>query len=318
MHHPPFALVVGAGVSGLTTGIRLLEAGWQVRLVAEKPPLETTSAVAAAIWLPYKAYPPERALRWGVRSFAVFTELAQEPATGVLMREGVELWRRAVADPWWRSAVPQFARCAEELPPGYADGYRFTVPLIEMPVYLTYLLERFLALGGRSEPGTLPSLAEAAARSRVVINCTGLGSRTLVPDDQLQPIRGQIVRVTNPGLTHFVLDEEFPGGPAYIVPRSRDCLLGGTIDEGRWDTAPDPTIATAILARCTTLEPRLKQAAILENRVGLRPGRPAVRLQREDLPGGAICIHNYGHGGGGVTLSWGCADEVVEMCKAAL
>jgi D-amino-acid oxidase len=226
------------------------------------------------------------------------------------MREGLELWRQPVPDPWWRPAVSHFARCsAADLPPGYCDGYFFTVPVIEMPVYLTYLLERFLAGGGIYEQRTVQSISFAP----VVINCTGLGARALVNDEQVTPICGQIVRVENPGLTRFLLDEEGPAGPTYIVPRSRDCILGGTADEGRWDTTPDPEVATAIIERCVALEPRLAGATILEHKVGLRPGRPAVRLEREELPGGAVCVHNYGHGGAGVTLSWGCAEEVVAL-----
>jgi D-amino-acid oxidase len=79
-----------------------------------------------------------------------------------------------------------------------------------------------------------------------------------------------------------------------------------------------PDIATGILRRCVALEQRLAEAAVLEHRVGLRPGRPEVRLKRENLGNGAPCIHNYGHGGSGVTLSWGCAEEVMELVRGAM
>jgi D-amino-acid oxidase len=310
------AVVLGAGVSGLTTAIRLQETGWHVRIVSEHLPQDTTSAVAAAIWLPYKAYPPEHTLRWGTRTFTVFEELAKDSASGVSMQEGFELWRQPMPDPWWRGAVPQFARArTAELPPGYCDGFCFTVPRIEMPIYLSYLMERFLASGGHCEQRAVRSLDEAAAIVPVLVNCTGLGARSLVPDESLQPIRGQIVRVANPGLTRFFLDEEGPDGMTYIVPRSRDCILGGTADEGCWERSPDAGVAAAILARCVALEPRLAGAAVLEHKVGLRPGRPAVRLEWEERPGGVVCVHNYGHGGSGVTLSWGCAEEAVALLR---
>ncbi len=307
----PHALVLGAGVNGLTTAIRLREAGWDVALWSERPPAETTSAVAPALCLPYKVFPPDRVLRWATHSFAVFKDLAEVPAVGIQMREGVELWHEPVPDPWWRGVVDRFERCGPaDLPPGYRDGYRFTVPVIEMPIYLAYLLERFLAGGGRYGQRTVGSLAEASSNSEVVVNCTGLGSRTVVPDDEMTPIRGQIVRVANPGLTRFVLDEE---SMTYIVPRSHDCVLGGTVETGAWDLTPDPATAAAIVARCTALEPRLATAAILEHKVGLRPGRPAVRLECETLASSARCVHNYGHGGAGVTLSWGCAEDVLAL-----
>ncbi|TCJ13668.1 FAD-binding oxidoreductase [Rubrobacter taiwanensis] len=308
------ALVIGCGVIGLSTAICLQEAGLEVEVWAAEMPRESTSGVAAAVWYPYKAYPQNRVLKWGGQTYAAFEKLAGDGQTGVRMGEGVELWRREVPDPWWKDAVSRFRRCEEhELPPGYRDGYVFTVPVIEMPRYLQYLLERFAGAGGRLTRRVVRSLEEAAEASPLVFNCTGLGARELVGDRLLSPIRGQIVRVRNPGLERFVLDEEHPEEPTYIVPRTEDCVLGGTAQERRWDIEPDPETAAAILRRCVSLEPRLADAEVLEHRVGLRPGRPEVRLEREELGSGALCVHNYGHGGAGVTLSWGCAREACAL-----
>jgi len=134
----------------------------------------------------------------------------------------------------------------------------------------------------------------------------------------MQPIRGQVVRVRNPGLERFILDEDDPKGVTYIIPRSHDCILGGTADEGEWDLEPDPETASGILDRCTRLEPRLADAEILEHRVGLRPGRPTIRLELENDPDRVTRIHNYGHGGSGITLSWGCAEETLRLVQEAL
>jgi D-amino-acid oxidase len=183
-----------------------------------------------------------------------------------------------------------------------------------MPIYLEYLLDRFSAAGGSVQRRTLSSLEEVDAR--VVVNCVGLGARDLVDDASMEPIRGQIVRMRNPGLKRFVLDEENPEGVAYIVPRSGDCILGGTAEEGEWDLEPDPETAAGILRRCTRLEPRLRGVEVLEHKVGLRPGRPEIRLERED--GVIPRIHNYGHGGSGITLSWGCAEETLRLVQEAL
>ncbi len=310
------ALMIGCGVTGLSTAVRLQEAGLSVRVWAAVLPPGTTSSVAAAVWYPYKAYPEDRVLSWGKRTFEVFEELARDPKTGVRMREGVELHHEVVPDPWWKDAVPGVRRCTEgELPPGYRDGHVFAVPVIEMPVYLNYLLQRFVAAGGRVEQRAASSLEEASEEGRVVVNCAGLGARELAGDLSMTPIRGQIVRVTNPGLERFVLDEGNPEGITYIVPRSEDCILGGTAEVGNWDTTPDPETATGILRRCAALEPRLAEAEVLEHKVGLRPGRPEVRLELDDLANGAPCVHNYGHGGSGVTLSWGCAEEAQKLVR---
>ncbi|MFM7282729.1 MAG: FAD-dependent oxidoreductase [Planctomycetia bacterium] len=67
----------------------------------------------------------------------------------------------------------------------------------------------------------------------------------------------------------------------------------------------------SIIERCARLEPGLRDATVLGTSVGLRPARSAVRLEPESSPAGRI-VHNYGHGGAGVTLSWGCAQEVAQ------
>ena len=54
----------------------------------------------------------------------------------------------------------------------------------------------------------------------------------------------------------------------------------------------------------------LAGARVLRHKVGLRPGRPTVRVERE-----GDVIHCYGHGGCGVTVSWGCADDVVDLAR---
>jgi D-amino-acid oxidase len=310
------AIVVGCGVIGLTAAVRLREAGVDVRIVTAALPPETTSSVAAALWYPYKAYPEDRVLYWGSKTFEVFEELARIPESGVRLREGMEIWREPVPDPWWASAVPGVRRCTEdELPPGYRDGHAFVAPVVEMPVYLDYLLDRFASSGGRIERRAVSSLDEAS-EARVVVNCAGLGARELVGDRSMTPIRGRIVRVRNPGLERFLLDEGNPEGVTYVVPRSNDCILGGTAEEGEWDTEPAPEIAAGILRRCAELEPRLERAEVLEHKVGLRPGRPEIRLEREDR--GVPRIHNYGHGGSGVTLSWGCAEETLRLVREVL
>ena len=311
-------LVVGCGVIGLTAGVLMREMGLDVRIVTAALPLQTTSSVAAALWLPYKAYPEDRVLTWGSRTFEVFEDLSRVPESGVRMRQGVEIWREPVPDPWWASAVPGVRRCTDDaLPPGYTDGHAFVAPVIEMPVYLGYLLDRFLGSGGRVEHRAVSSLEEAG-EGGVVVNCAGLGARELVGDPSMEPIRGQIVRVRNPGLERFVLDEDNPEGVTYVIPRSRDCILGGTAEEGEWDTEPVPETAAAILRRCAELEPRLAGAKVLEHKVGLRPGRPEIRLEIEDVAQSPPRVHNYGHGGSGVTLSWGCAEETLRLVRQML
>src|SRR5689334_9680267 len=98
MSHEVDAVVVGAGVSGLTSAIRLTECGLRVLVRAAKPPRQTTSCAAGAIWGPHMVT-HDRALDWALESLAVFRELAAEPATGVTMVAGVEAGRDGVEVP---------------------------------------------------------------------------------------------------------------------------------------------------------------------------------------------------------------------------
>lgn len=311
-------VVVGAGVIGLSAAIRLQEAGLTVRVVARDLPPDTTSGVAAAIWYPYRAYPEADVLRWGRNTFAVFEQMAATPATGVRMGVAKEVFRGSAPDPWWRAAVTDLRRCRPaELPEGYRDGLVFTTPVVEMPVYLAALWRRFASAGGVMEQRTVGSLGGLERTAEAVVNCAGLGARELADDATVAPIRGQVVLVENPGLDQVVLDE-YGDDVTYIVPRTSDCVLGGTAEVGATDLEPDPGTASAILRRCTALEPRLKGARVLGHRVGLRPGRPAVRLEREEHGDGTPLVHCYGHGGAGVTLSWGCAADVVALIGDAV
>lgn len=308
--------VLGAGVIGLTTAVTLLDAGCTVRVVTADPVEETTSYLAAAVWFPTRAGPPERVASWGQRTYETLAGQAAAGVPGAVMRESLALYREPPGRPDWTAAVGRVRAAADdELPPGYAHGLRFTVPLVEMPRYLPWLVDEVRRRGGRLERRRVGSLAELAdGATDAVVNCSGLAARDLAGDPDVYPIRGQIVRVTNPGLTLSVRDEGHPAGRAYVHPRSTDCVLGGTLDEGCWDTRVDPATAEAILRRCREIVPALADASVLGHVVGLRPGRRTVRLV-EDAPVGAgvRVVHNYGHGGSGITLGWGCAADVAGL-----
>ncbi len=301
-------IVIGAGVIGLTTAVRLLEDGHRVDILARDLPLETTSAVAAALWYPYLALPVDRVTAWSAASYECFARLAANDETGVRLRQGTEVLLEPSADPWWAEAVPDLERTAA--PAGYADAWTFVAPVIEMPVYLRWLVGRVESLGGtitRMALGGLPTHAG------VVVNATGLGARHSADDLTVQPVQGQVVYLSQVGLDRWWLDES---GPTYVVPRSHDIVVGGTDREGEWSREPDDRVGADILARCRALVPELAEARVLGARIGLRPKRPAVRLEEGHLDGHRV-IHNYGHGGAGVTLSWGCADEVAALVGTA-
>lgn len=312
--------ILGCGVSGLTCGILLLEKGVGVKILADRLPPDITSNVAAAYWYPYKVGPEAKVLNWAMHSYNKFLELSNNPDTGVRITELVKLFDHTEEPPFWRSVVKNYRReTGNNLFNGYVDVHISEVTLIETPVYMEYLMERFRSLGGRVEKtdSRISSPEDLNITKGIIINCTGLGSYELFQDKTMFPIRGQLVRTTNPGLKKIVSDEDGPLGLSYIVPRSNDCILGGTAEENNWSLEVSPETAEDILRKCSRLEPKLKDAKVLEHKVGLRPGRPEVRLEKEKLSGFTV-IHNYGHGGAGFTLSWGCAEEVVALVEAEL
>jgi D-amino-acid oxidase len=205
---------------------------------------------------------------------------------------------------------------AGDLPEGFASGWAYTAPAVNMPVYLEYLLRRYQGLGGTVSAGAVTSLASVAAP--VLVNCTGVGARFLVPDPSVVPVRGQVVVAANPGITEFYIDHGNGGADyVYLFPHGDVVLLGGTADEDASDLAPRPEVSERILRDCAAVFPSLRGARVITERVGLRPVRPSVRLEAESLPDGRVLWHNYGHGGAGVTLSWGCAAELTSGVLAS-
>lgn len=308
------AAVVGCGIIGLTGAIRLLEAGHDVTIYARDLPPRTTSDAAAAIWYVYAVQPLERAIGWARKSLDVYKAMAQDPASGVTTITMRDMHVEPPKDLWWREFFPE----AKTMPPpaGYAEAYLLDVPRIEPSIHLPYLMARVKVLGGRIERRELAALDELYNDHALILHSSGVWARDLADDVEVYPIRGQVVVVEAPQVTQGYLDEHNAAHPTYILPRSRDCVLGGTAWVEHWDTQPDGITTEQIVARCAAVEPSLRDAPVVSVNVGLRPGRRAVRLEREQVTPTCTVIHNYGHGGAGFTLAWGCADEAAALADA--
>lgn len=303
--------VVGGGVSGLTCGVALRRAGFDAHVIARERFPDTVSVVAAAIWTFTGAEPRERTRGWALRSRQVFSGLVDDPSTGVVELTQIELERHDPGPLWWES-TPWVRRLdPDEVGDGYATGFAIDGLRIEPPVYLEWLSARFEELGGTVTIGDVGSLE--SLEGELIVNCTGLGARELVGDDSMYPIRGHVVAVVNPGIDTGIADESDVDRVTYVYPRSTEMVLGGAREDGRTDPSPDPATTARILADTAVLDPRVEGLPVLAERVGLRPGRPEVRLEAGLLADGRPVVHDYGHGGAGFILSWGCADEVVEL-----
>jgi D-amino-acid oxidase len=336
---PESVAIIGAGVSGLTCGVVFAERGHGTVIFAKEVAQQTTSGAAAAVWFPYDAEPLEKVIPWALKTFDVLANLARVPATGVSMIELRQFSRtREIQIPDW--AIPLGAQTVipSEVENGaageaatwtgrpeaertgseritslesFSSGFSLRVPLMDTTIYLDYLANRFVAAGGSIAANVhFKKLEEVDRKFDLVINCAGIGARDLVQDVNLEPHRGQVAIVPRiEGLSCAIVCDDAP--LMYAIPRRNDCVFGGT-NEISDTLASEPATTARIVAECSRVL-NIDKPNVLAERVGLRPFRRlGVRLERDQLHDGRIVIHNYGHGGAGFTLSWGCAREVLD------
>jgi D-amino-acid oxidase len=328
--------IVGAGVSGLTCGVVFAERGHRTTIFAREIGPQTTSAVAAALWFPYDVEPADKAIPWALETYQTLIELAGTSNSGVSMIELRQFSRtKEIEIPDW--AIPLGARRLSDVATAlcrradgsrgkrldtarrlqdFRSGFSLRVPLMDTTIYLDYLANRFLKADGQiTENVCFEKLEDVDPKYDLVINCAGIGARELVHDINLEPHRGQVVIVPRiKDLPYAVVCDDAP--LMYAIPRTNDCVFGGTNDLSD-DLTVDSATTAQIVAECSrTLE--IEKPNVLTERVGLRPFRKSgVRIERARLNDGRTVVHDYGHGGAGFTLSWGCAAEVLQRGTAS-
>ncbi|CAN7999854.1 unnamed protein product [Ixodes hexagonus] len=319
--------VVGAGVIGMTTAARVLEtvAHVDVTVVAEHFTPHTTGDVAAGFFKPYtiSGVSDEKLREWCVESYNFYKELLQSedaPQRGLAELPAYHLEESWNPRPNYADAFPLWRDLTEKELEAFPRKYKYGSYMISMTIeckkFLPYLMQRFQRRGGHFIERRVNRLEELALDYDVVINCTGLGASTICPDASVHPVRGQTIRVNAPWIKHAVIAET----DFHVIPNIDDVMLGGTIGVGEYSLIPDPESTKKIWEGCCELVPSLKHAKVIGNFVGLRPGRDPLRIEREnralqDSKNTFPVIHNYGHGGSGVTLAWGCAGEVVRLLE---
>lgn len=358
-------LIIGAGVSALSTAHILQKNGFTVTIVASSFFRQTVSTVAGALWEMPPAVcglyepPPELAIAqeraWATESYHAFKYLAKNSqATGVFMRrvnfyldrrlndhpeeqQKYEALSNLVADLRHDGcpAIEQRNARLKQSCSSYADAYSYLAPQIDTDVYLTYLSDKFLNAGGSLLNQVITSFDQELealchqCKSELVINCSGLGANRLVPDADVLPVRGAWFSVMNDGSSFPRMTEAHctslkssqDGAFMFVLPRGEDRLVvGGIAQANQWSkqlSRDAPEIQT-MLRLCFTSFPQLKDAdfANADFRVGLRPfRRGGVRLELDTASYGVPVISNYGHGGAGVLLSWGCAFSVLALAR---
>lgn len=192
----------------------------------------------------------------------------------------------------------------------YKNGVHFISFCCEPTKFLPYLMKRFFAAGGRFEQRKIQNFDNGFDDADLIINCAGLGSKEIANDADTYPVRGQIARVKAPWIREVVLQKD--GSENYVIPNTDCVILGGTHQVNDYNLKASQADSAAIFEGCKKIFPSIKNAEIIKEMVGLRPGRDAVRLEIEQRDRKPTVIHNYGHGGCGITLCWGCSDEVLE------
>ncbi|XP_026749868.2 D-amino-acid oxidase [Galleria mellonella] len=321
--------VIGGGINGFSSAVKIKEKfkDAQVVLFSDEFSPNTTGDGSGGLWYPYLCSntPEHLLIKWGIETYQFVHGLWRKGGHDINLMPMYSLYKNKerFIRPKWASMVfgyheleeKQLRYLGELYSSAYSAGETFSTFVLLPPSMIKYMETRFKNANGNVINARVGSLHDVILRDYdVIINCTGLGSRDMVPDDAVFPIRGQIAKVVAPWVNQTIMDDDREN---YIIPNVNMCVLGGTHQEHDYNRQVDEKDKEMILNGCQAILPSLKNAQLVNHWVGLRPGRSEIRLEPEVIDG-KLYIHNYGHGGSGFTLFWGCATNVVDLLEKYL
>ncbi|KAI1771114.1 FAD dependent oxidoreductase [Hypoxylon cercidicola] len=340
----PHIVVLGAGVTGLSSALRIQAEGYAVTIVARDFPTgsETVDAQSqinyTSPWggahnrlVPPTTASEEREHAMSLRTYDHMRAVhARHPEAGITFMKGIE-YIEAPSEAY-RALTEERARVqlkmqgfrllgGEELPQGVTWGCEYDTWCVNPMVYCSYLLRRFAILGGKvlkrevRDPREVFSWKFEAGPVDTLINASGNG----FGDENMFITRGQTCLVANPCLA-TVTRQNADGSWTFSVPRNFDggTIIGGTKEPNSWDPNPSLEVRETLLRKFAATYPQILGSegkfTVMKDIVGRRPTRKGgMRLEAENVDGDKRIIHAYGLGGRGYELSWGVADEVARL-----
>ena len=326
----PRVAVVGAGVAGLPVAVMLTQNRFKplVTLIAEEfSPNITSDAAGAAIKITDdKTFNDDpRKVKWIAETYKYVMELFSTPLAAQLDLSMVATYPifegTKRIDPYLKDTVLGFRDVgAKEKKilniPQDKNACCYNTFVMPCTPYLSWKMTQFKTNGGTVIQKKLKTLQELDGTYDIIVNCSGLGTRELVNDHDVYPVRGQAVLLNAPWVKHSIT-VEIGDKVTYFYPRGSAVMLGSTAQVGDYSKEIRSSDRQDIISRCSQYAPSLAQAEIIGEWVGIRPGRKQVRLEKEELSKSTSVVHNYGHTGKGFALSIGCAKDtllLVEQC----
>ncbi|MCB1683564.1 MAG: FAD-dependent oxidoreductase [Pseudomonadales bacterium] len=253
------AAVLGSGVMGLTTARLLQDAGWRVTIYTRDTLRHSTSSVGAGQWAPTSVFEEAFATPAFEAQFQAAARIAHHAYQnlvgadyGVRFIENYYLNRRSTEPPYYLRVMPELFTSVADLD---TDQHPFPAPYVRRAVslfieparFLRRIRDDFLLAGGRMVIRNFENLAAVLGLEEgVIFNCTGLGSKALFADDELTPIKGQLVFIPpDPAVDYLTVGGG--SGNTYMFPRVGEIVLGGSYQKGDWSRNPEPEVTERIV-----------------------------------------------------------------------